>query len=683
MSAAQQSKTSDYPLMLEPLDLGFTKLKNRVVMGSMHTGLEDRLWNRTKFAEYFAERARGGVGLIITGGFNPNRKGWFYPFSGSMINRADSLSHIPITRAVHKAGGKICMQILHAGRYSYHPFSRSASAIKSAINPFKPKAMSTKEVRQTVKDFANSARMAQKAGYDGVEIMGSEGYLLNQFTAPATNKRTDEYGGSRENRHRFPIEIVEAVREACGKEFIIIFRLSVIDLIPDGSTREDVIHLAKGLEAAGADILNSGIGWHEARVPTIVTSVPRAAFTESTKYVKEAVSIPVMASNRINDPDVAEGVLERGEADLVSMARQMLADPHFVNKAAEGRADEINTCIACNQACLDHTFELKRASCLVNPQACYETELRYLRTNKPKKVAVVGAGPAGLTAATIAAERGHKVELFEASDRLGGQFNLAARIPGKEEFWQTLRYYQRRLEHFNVTVHLNHKATEPELTKAGFDHVIVATGVEPRIPNIPGIDHKKVVTYADVLNGKVTIGPSVALMGAGGIGFDVAEYLAEDADAVFPQPIDEWYQEWGVDPHDKTLPGNIVQAQPTPSARKIYLLQRKTSRLGKNLGKTTGWVHRAAIRMKGVQTMPGVQYDKIDDQGLHITVDGKSQLLEVDHVVLCTGQESVRDLYKEKKQGSAEFHIIGGADVAAELDAKRAIRQGAELAAAI
>lgn len=678
MTAAQQNQ---YPHMLEPLDLGFTQLKNRVVMGSMHTGLEDRLWHRTKLAEYFAERARGGVGLIITGGFNPNRRGWFFPFAGSMIHLADALSHIPITRAVHKAGGKICLQILHAGRYSYHPFSRSASAIKSPINPFKPKAMSTKEVRQTVKDFANAARLAKRAGYDGVEIMGSEGYLINQFTAPATNKRTDQYGGSRENRHRFPIEIVEAVRKACGDDFIIIFRLSVIDLVPDGSTQEDILELAKALEKAGVTILNSGIGWHEARVPTIVTSVPRAAFVESTRKVKEVVSVPVIASNRINDPEVAETIIAGGDADMISMARQLLADPHFVNKAAANQADEINTCIACNQACLDHTFNLKRATCLVNPQACYETELRYLKTHKPQKIGVVGAGPAGLTAATIAAERGHKVVLFEASERLGGQFNLAARIPGKEEFWETLRYYKRRLELTGVEVKLNHKVTREELAQAGFDHVIIATGVVPRIPSIPGIEHPKVVTYADVLNKKVTIGPSVALLGAGGIGFDVAQFLAQDENAPSPQPLADWQQEWGVEPNDASLPGNIVQAKPAPSAREIYLLQRKTTSLGKDLGRTTGWVHRAAVRMKAVTTIPGVQYDRIDDQGLYITVDGEQRLLEVDHVVLCTGQESVRGLYQDKAQGSTQFHIIGGADVAAELDAKRAIRQGAELAA--
>lgn len=678
MTAAQQNQ---YPHMLEPLDLGFTQLKNRVVMGSMHTGLEDRLWHRTKLAEYFAERARGGVGLIITGGFNPNRRGWFFPFAGSMIHLADALSHIPITRAVHKAGGKICLQILHAGRYSYHPFSRSASAIKSPINPFKPKAMSTKEVRQTVKDFANAARLAKRAGYDGVEIMGSEGYLINQFTAPATNKRTDQYGGSRENRHRFPIEIVEAVRKACGDDFIIIFRLSVIDLVPDGSTQEDILELAKALEKAGVTILNSGIGWHEARVPTIVTSVPRAAFVESTRKVKEVVSVPVIASNRINDPEVAETIIAGGDADMISMARQLLADPHFVNKAAANQADEINTCIACNQACLDHTFNLKRATCLVNPQACYETELRYLKTHKPQKIGVVGAGPAGLTAATIAAERGHKVVLFEASERLGGQFNLAARIPGKEEFWETLRYYKRRLELTGVEVKLNHKVTREELAQAGFDHVIIATGVVPRIPSIPGIEHPKVVTYADVLNKKVTIGPSVALLGAGGIGFDVAQFLAQDENAPSPQPLADWQQEWGVEPNDASLPGNIVQAKPAPSARDIYLLQRKTTSLGKDLGRTTGWVHRAAVRMKAVTTIPGVQYDRIDDQGLYITVDGEQRLLEVDHVVLCTGQESVRGLYQDKAQGSTQFHIIGGADVAAELDAKRAIRQGAELAA--
>ncbi len=667
-----------YSNLLSPLDLGHTQLKNRVIMGSMHTGLEDRFWQFPKLAAYFAERARGGVGLIVTGGFNPNKKGWFYPFSGLFNSRFDVMNHRKVTDAVHREGGKIALQVLHAGRYSYHPFSRSASAIKSPINPFKPKAMSTKEVEQTVKDFAHTAYLAKKAGYDGVEIMGSEGYLINQFTAPRTNKRKDKYGGNAENRRRFPVEIVRETRKRCGDDFIIMFRMSVIDLVPEGSTREEVLELAKALEAAGSSLLNSGIGWHEARVPTIVTSVPRAAFAEATRQVKEVVSIPVVASNRINDPDVAEEILKSGQADAVSMARQLLADPDFVKKTEQGKADEINTCIACNQACLDHTFQLKRASCLVNPRACHETELLYLRTAKPKKVAVVGAGPAGLSCATVAAERGHDVTLFDQAGEIGGQFNMAKVVPGKEEFHNTIRYFGKRIENTGVTLKLNTRVAVADLQAQGFDEIVIATGVLPRTPGIPGIDHPKVLSYVDVLRGKAQVGEKVAVIGAGGIGFDVSEFLAEhprDGE----QPLPEWMKEWGVD-MDSDAPGGLVEPEVEKPARQITLLQRKPTSLGKDLGKTSGWVHRATLKSRNVDMLKGCSYEKIDDAGLHIKIGEESRVLDVDHVVICAGQESLRELYQEEAKN---FHLIGGADLAAELDAKRAIRQGAEVAAAL
>lgn len=665
-----------YPNLLAPLDLGHTQLKNRVIMGSMHTGLEDRFWQFPKLAAYFAERARGGVGLIVTGGFNPNKKGWFYPFAGLFNSRLDIRNHRKVTDAVHQEGGKIALQILHAGRYSYHPFSRSASAIKSPINPFKPKAMSTKEVEQTVKDFAHTAWLAKQAGYDGVEIMGSEGYLINQFTAPRTNKRTDKYGGSAENRRRFPVEIVREARKRCGDDFIIMFRLSVIDLVPEGCTHEEVLDLARELEAAGANILNSGIGWHEARVPTIVTSVPRAAFVKATRQVKDVVSIPVVASNRINDPDLAEAILVDGDADAVSMARPLLADAEFVNKAAEGRADEINTCIACNQACLDHTFSLKRASCLVNPRACHETELLYLKTANPKKVAVVGAGPAGLSCATVAAERGHNVTLFDQSAEIGGQFNMAKVIPGKEEFHNTIRYFTKRIESTGVNLQLNTRVEIADLEKQGFDEIVIATGVTPRTPGIPGVDHPKVLSYVDVLRGKAEVGEKVAVIGAGGIGFDVCEFLAE-APREGEQPLPEWMKEWGVD-MDSHSRGGLVEPDVEKPVRQLTLLQRKTTSLGKDLGKTSGWVHRATLKSRNVEMLAGCSYEKIDDAGLHIKIGEETRVLDVDHVILCAGQESLKELYQD---GKDHFHLIGGAELAAELDAKRAIRQGAEVAA--
>lgn len=665
-----------YPHLLSPLDLGHTQLKNRVIMGSMHTGLEDRFWHYPKLAAYFAERARGGVALSVTGGINPNRHAWFYPLAGTFNRRLDIRNHRKVTEAVHREGGKIALQILHAGRYSYHPFSRSASALKSPINPFKPKAMSTREVKKTVADFARTAVLAKRAGYDGVEIMGSEGYLINQFTAPRTNKRHDEYGGSAENRRRFPVEIVRETRRRCGDDFIIMYRLSVIDLVPDGSTRDEVLALARDVEQAGASLINSGAGWHEARIPTIVTSVPRGAFVEATRQVREVVSIPVVASNRINDPELAESILAAGHADAISMARPLLADPEFVNKAAEGRADEINTCIACNQACLDHTFELKRASCLVNPRACHETELVYLKTAQPKKVAVVGAGPAGLACATVAAECGHDVTLFDQAGEIGGQFNMAKKVPGKEEFHQTLRYFAKQIERTGVKLVLNRRVEAGELEAQGFEKIVVATGVTPRLPAIEGIDHPKVVSYVDVLRGRVTVGPRVAVIGAGGIGFDVCEFLAE-APREGAQPLPEWLREWGVDFHSEA-PGGLVGGQVEAPAREIFLLQRKSTSLGKDLGKTSGWVHRATLKSRQVKMLRGCEYRKIDDAGLHLGIDDQERILDVDQVVICAGQESLRELYRE---GAEHYHLIGGADLATELDAKRAIKQGSELAA--
>ncbi|HET7689271.1 MAG TPA: NADPH-dependent 2,4-dienoyl-CoA reductase [Nocardioidaceae bacterium] len=665
----------NYPLLTSPVTIDGVTLQSRAVMGSMHTGLEDRPWHIDELAAYFAERARGGAGLLVTGGYSPNVRGWLLPFGSQMTTRLNAMRHQRITEAVHAEDGRILLQVLHAGRYGYTPFSVSASDRKSPITPFKPSRLSTKAVEQTVRDFVDSALLAKKAGYDGVEIMGSEGYLINQFLAAHVNDRSDKWGGSAENRMRFPIEIVRRTREAVGEGFLIQYRMSLLDLIPNGQTWEEIVTLAHAIEEAGASIINTGIGWHEARVPTIVTSVPRAAWAEETLRLKDVVSIPVCASNRINTPEVAESLLEQG-IDLVSMARPFLADPDFVNKARDGRADEINTCIGCNQACLDHTFRNKRASCLVNPRACHETTLVLAPTRLSKRVAVVGAGPAGLATAVSAAERGHEVTLFEAADEIGGQFRLAMQIPGKEEFRETLRYYTRRMEVLGVNVKVSTYAT-PDLLE-GFDEVVVATGVEPRIPSIPGIDHPKAVSYADVINGVVEVGPRVAVMGAGGIGFDVAEFLTHT-----DETLEEWKAHWGVGSPDAA--GGLTEPKPRTPAREVYLLQRKTTSLGKDLGKTSGWVHRAIVKQMGVEQIKGVSYDRIDDAGLHITVDGVSRVLDVDHVVICAGQESVRGLYDDLAGRNGvhldSLHLIGGADLAAELDAKRAIKQGTELAA--
>ncbi|GAB3947232.1 NADPH-dependent 2,4-dienoyl-CoA reductase [Kribbella albertanoniae] len=667
-----------YPHLLEPLDLGHVVLPNRVIMGSMHTGLEDRLSDLPKLAAYFAERARGGVGLMVTGGYAPNRTGWLTPFGSTLSTRRQARKHRMLTDAVHAAGGKIALQILHAGRYSYHPFSVSASAVKAPINPFKPRALSDRGVRKQISAYVDCAGLAQEAGYDGVEIMGSEGYFINQFLAERTNKRTDRWGGSAENRRRLAVEIVRRTRERVGPNFLIIYRLSMADLVEGGQTWDEVVALGKEIEAAGASIINTGIGWHEARVPTIVTSVPRAAFTSVTAAFKPHVSIPVVTSNRINLPQVAEEVLARGDADLISMARPFLADPDWVLKATADRADEINVCIACNQACLDHVFAKKKASCMVNPRAARETELQLLPTRKVKHIAVVGAGPAGLAAAVTAAERGHDVELFEADQEIGGQFGIARRIPGKEEFAETIRYYRRRLEITGVKVHLGRRASAADL--AGFDEIVLATGVVPRVPSIPGIDHPKVLSYVEVVREGKPVGDSVAVIGAGGIGVDVSEFLTTVDSPTLD--LDAWKAEWGV--ADPTVTrGALGVPHPEASPRQVYLLQRKPGRIGAGLGKTTGWVHRAALKNKQVEQLRGVNYERIDDEGLHLTFGPqheKPRVLAVDTIVVCAGQESVRDLADTLTTSGRPVHIIGGADLAAELDAKRAIDQATRLA---
>ncbi|QRM90051.1 NAD(P)-binding protein [Lacinutrix sp. WUR7] len=672
-----------YKHIFEPLDLGFTTLKNRILMGSMHTGLEEEKNGLDKIAAYYAERAKGGVGLIVTGGISPNIQGWTGPFSSRMSTKKHARHHKVITDAVHKEGGKICMQILHSGRYGYHPFIVAPSKIKSPITPFTPFKLKQSGIKRTIKDFVNSARLSKEAGYDGVEIMGSEGYLINEFLVERTNKRTDNYGGVYENRMRLPIELVKRTREAVGTDFIIIYRLSMLDLVEKGSTWEEVVQLGKEIEKAGATIINTGIGWHEARIPTIATSVPRAAFTWVTKKMKAEIKIPLITSNRINMPETAEKVLANGDADMISMARPFLADPEWVNKAEQERADEINTCIGCNQACLDHVFERKVASCLVNPRACHETELVYSPTENKKKIAVVGAGPAGLAAATIAAQRGHDVTLFDADKEIGGQFNIAKQIPGKEEFYETLRYFNKQIELHKVTVKLNTRVTTEDLIVSDFDEIIIATGIKPRQLKIEGIDNKKVLSYLDVLKFKKPVGKRVAVIGAGGIGFDVSEYLSHEGEST-SQNIDAWLKEWGIDKTMKARSG-IEGVKPVfhPSPREIFMFKRSKGKFGGNLGKTTGWIHRSTLKKKKVQFIGEVSYDKITDKGLHYTQNEESKILEVDTIVICAGQTPFKELYQPLLDANKKVHVIGGADFASELDAKRAINQGARLAASL
>lgn len=666
--------------LLQPLDLGFVTLPNRVIMGSMHTGLEE--FPPERQAAFFARRAAGGVGLIITGGISPSELGVLGPGMCAMLTEADAKKHKVITDAVHAAGGRICMQVLHAGRQSYHPLNVSPSGKKSPIYPFPPQAMTEEMILQELESWVNAAALAQQAGYDGIEIMGSEGYLLNQFLTVRGNERDDEWGGDFERRMRFPLEVVRRIRARVGTNFIIVYRLSMLDLVPDGQTFDEVITLAKELEKAGVSIINTGIGWHEAKIPTIATMVPRGAFAWVTRKVKEAVSIPVSASNRINMPSHAEDIIARGDADMVSMARPMLADPDWVNKAAANKEEEVNTCIGCNQACLDHTFALRQASCLVNPQACYEDQLIYIKTDKPKNIAVIGAGPAGLSFASVAAERGHNVTLFDQDTQIGGQFNIAKQVPGKEEFNETIRYFGVMLKKYGVNLQLGKRIGANDV--AEFDEVVLATGIAPRQLNIEGVTHSKVMTYIDVLRDKKPVGKRVAVVGAGGIGVDTSEFLVHDPHHVPSSlDIDEYLREWGI---DKTLQARSgiegVVAQVSPSPREVFLLQRKNKKIT-GPGKTTGWAHREALLKKGVNMLTGVEYTKIDDEGLHINVNGQPQVLAVDNVIICAGQEPQRELQATIEALGKTVHLIGGADVAAELDAKRAIRQGAELAAQI
>ena len=669
-----------YPHLLAPLDLGFTKLKNRVLMGSMHTGLEEAPKGFSRLAAFYAERARGGVGLIVTGGIAPNQDGVVMPGAAALENETQAEKHRQITDAVHQAGGKIAMQILHTGRYAYHRGAVAPSAVQAPISPICPRELSEEDIERTLDDYARCAGLAQLAGYDGVEVMGSEGYLINQFIAQQTNFREDGWGGSFENRIRFALETVRRVRATTGPNFIIIFRLSMLDLVEGGSTWDEIVTLARAVEEAGATIINTGIGWHEARIPTIATMVPRAAFVWVTKRLMGQVGIPLVTTNRINAPEVAEEVIASGCADMVSMARPFLADAAFVNKAAAGRANEINTCIACNQACLDEIFEGRLTYCLVNPRACRETELVIEQSAAPKRIAVVGAGPAGMACALTAAERGHWVTLFDAAPEIGGQFNLARRIPGKEEFSETLRYFDHRLRNVGVTLELGKHCTAAELAEAGFEHVVLATGIVPRRPDLPGIEHEKVISYTDLIEGYRIAGRRVAIIGAGGIGFDVAEFLThvdEDRDE-----IERFQSEWGIDP-EFSKRGGLKAPNHEATSRQVWLLQRKAAKVGDGLAKTTGWIRRTLLKKRGVRMLSGGTYERIDDAGLHIIVEGQPQCLPVDHVIVCAGQEPRRELEEGLRAASVPLSLIGGADVANELDAKRAIDQGTRLAATL